>query len=218
MDFKRAFQFLSTLRSNNSKDWFDIHRKEYLQIRSEAVELCAVLIAGISSFDPTVKGLEPSACIFRINRDTRFSANKDPYKTNLGFFINVGGKKANTAGYYLHIEPDASFLAAGIYMPSPLELVKIRQEIDYNYHDFKAILNNTRFKKTFGSFQGEKLSRPPKGYDKDNVAIEYLKQKNYIVLKSLTNKDLCNKSVHSQLLGLFESAQPLVAFLNRALL
>lgn len=218
MDFNRTFQFLSTLRSNNTKDWFDIHRKEYLLIRTEAVELCAVLIAGISCFDPSVKGLEPSACIFRMNRDTRFSANKDPYKTNLGLFINAGGKKANTAGYYLHIEPDASFLAAGIYMPLPTELVKIRQEIDYNFHAFNIILNNERFKNTFGSIQGEKLSRPPKGYDKGNEAIEFLKHKNFIVLKNMTNNELCDKFVQSKLLGLFETAQPMVTFLNGALL
>lgn len=217
MDFKRAFLFLSSLRENNTKEWFDAHRKEYAFIRAEVVELCAGLIAGIGSFDPSVKGLEPSACIFRINRDTRFSANKNPYKTNIGLYINTGGKKANTAGYYLHMEPDASFLAAGIYMPQSVELMKIRQEIDYNLSSFDSIFLNLRFKATFGSLQGEKLSRPPKGYDKENEAIEYLKFKSFIVVKNMKNKELENASVLHQLLSVFETAHPLVAFLNAAL-
>ena len=166
------FSFLAALRENNNKEWFDAHRKEYALIRQEAVDLTSELIAGISRFDPSVKDLEPSSCIFRINRDVRFSANKDPYKTHIGIYVNKGGKKANTAGYYLHLEPQASFIAAGIYAPGPAELATIRQEIDYNLPDFLSVLQKPLFVKEFNALQGEKLMRPPKGYDAENEAVE----------------------------------------------
>lgn len=217
MNFKKTFTFLKALRDNNNKEWFDAHRKDYVLIRKEVVDFCAHLIAGISSFDPSVKGLEPSACIFRINRDVRFSVNKDPYKTHIGIYLNKGGKKSNTAGYYFHLEPDASFVAAGIYAPGSVELAAIRQEIDYHLPHFLSILKKPQFIKEFNTLQGEKLMRPPKGYDAGNEAVEYLKYKSYIVTKHLNNKYLYEGDVPQEVVRLFRLTHPLVDFLNTAL-
>ncbi len=126
--------------------------------------------------------------MFRINRDVRFSKDKSPYKNNMAGYFNVDGKKGNGAGYYLHIEPGKSFAAGGIWMPEPKDLIKIRQEIDYSFDDWKKIITNTSFKKTFTEgIKGEALVRPPKGYDEDNPAIQFIKQKSFIVTKSFTD-------------------------------
>jgi uncharacterized protein (TIGR02453 family) len=127
-----------------------------------------------------LKDVDASKAIFRINRDVRFSKNKAPYKTNFGASINPGGKKSMIAGYYVHIEPGKSFLAAGTYMPEAPYLSAIRQEIDYNLEEFKKIVGAKDFKKEFTSLSVEDaLKTVPKGYDKENPALEFLKLKHF---------------------------------------
>ena len=130
-------------------------------------------------------------CVFRINRDVRFSKNKDPYKTNMGASINSGGKKAMTAGYYFHFEPGGkSFVGGGLYMAEPDKIKKVRQEIDYNWTDFKKILDNKKFKQQYNNLdlsEGISLVREPKGYEKDNPAIQYIKLKT--IVKYIQNNE-----------------------------
>jgi uncharacterized protein (TIGR02453 family) len=155
--------------------------------------------------------------LFRINRDVRFSANKAPYKTNMGAWMNVGGKKLWNAGYYFHIEPGNSFLAAGLYQPEPKLLANIRQEIDYNFDSFKKIVEDKKFVKTFGGLsksEGMTLSRPPKGYDITNPAIDYLKHKSFVATLQITNVELLDKNLLKNTLNHFKQLAPLVQFFN----
>ena len=99
--------------------------------------------------DTTLASLDAKKCMFRINRDIRFSKDKSPYKTNFGASINPGGKISFKAGYYLHIQPGNSFVGGGIYQPMPDVLKKIRQEVDYNFDEFKNIINNKKFKAVY---------------------------------------------------------------------
>ncbi|HUM50159.1 MAG TPA: DUF2461 domain-containing protein, partial [Chitinophagales bacterium] len=161
--------------------------------------------------------LDPKKCIFRINRDVRFSANKAPYKNNLGAYLTKGGKNTNLAGFYLHIEPNNCFLGAGNYIPMPDQLAKIRQEIDYNFADFKKIISSKKFKDSFGELSQEnKLKRPPKGYEETNEAIEYLKLKGFTVFKKLSDEEITSKDFVKIITELSTTVKPFIDFLNGA--
>src|SRR6185436_17723592 len=145
-----TLNFLKALKKNNNKEWFDKNKDKYLAAKENVEGFVDELIKSISTFDKGLMGLRAKDCVFRIYRDVRFAKDKRPYKTNLGASISAGGKKAEVAGYYIHIEPGKSLIAGGRWMPSSDHLKKIRQEIDYNGKKIKKILNDENFKKEFG--------------------------------------------------------------------
>ena len=209
--------FLNNLKKNNNKNWFDEHRKQYNQAREDFLLLIDSLIKNIATFDPPIGNLSAKECIFRINRDVRFSKDKRPYKNNMAGYFNKGGKKSNGAGYYLHIEPGKSFAAGGIWMPEPGVLANMRQEIDYNFEEWKSIVTKNSFRKIFiEGVKGETLTRPPKGYDESNLAIEYLKMKSFIISKPVSDTTLKSKTVCKEVAKLFQSMKPMIDFINRA--
>jgi len=216
MDFKLLMTFLTKLRKNNHKEWFDANRETYEALRQDWVKFVQEMINQSAIFDSDIKHLEAKKCIFRINRDVRFSKDKSPYKTNFGAWMNKGGKKAESAGYYLHLEPGNCFLAGGVYMPNPAQLQAIRQEIDYNYSRFLKILKDKTFVKHFGGLSGDKLSQIPKGYDKDNPAIEYLKHKSFLMYHRIDEKLLKDKGFDKYAVRIFKTMKPLIDFLNEA--
>ena len=213
-----TLKFLKELNRNNNKPWFDEHRKEYENARKDFNLFIDDLIKAIAKFDKSIAGQEAKNCIFRINRDVRFSKNKNPYKNNMAGYFNKDGKKGIGAGYYFHLEPGASIVAGGIWMPEPFVLGNIRQEIDYNFEEWKKIIGNTTFKRVFpeGLENNESLLRPPKGYDIDNRAIHYLKMKTFIVTKKYTDKEILSKSIINDIAGTFRTIKPVIDFLNRA--
>ena len=122
---KTVISFLRSLRRHNDRIWFNEHKDQYLAVKDRIEVLTARLIAGVSEFDPEASRLRPADCLYRIYRDTRFSADKTPYKTHIGIYINPpGGKKSPTCGYYLHLEPDNCLVAGGCWCPA-LKLLRI---------------------------------------------------------------------------------------------
>jgi uncharacterized protein (TIGR02453 family) len=213
-----ALRFLRKLKKNNNKPWFEANRNGYTEAKQEVEAFLEGLIASYGKTDDAISRLTPKDCMFRINRDVRFSKDKSPYKTNFGAFINPGGKKSALAGYYLHIEPGASFAGGGLWMPMPAELAKIRQEIDYNLPEFTAILGAPSFKKQFGLlYSGEDMSlrRVPKGYDNDNPAAEYLKLKSFIATRKLSDEEVASASLKKSCIAAFTALKPLLEFINR---
>jgi len=212
-----TINFLKKLKANNHKDWMDANRDAYLDAKADFETFTAALLQAVAKNDPSIAHLQPKDCTFRINRDVRFSKNKDPYKTNMACYITKGGKKASFAGYYCHVEPGKSFMAGGIWMPEAAVLKKLRQEIDYNFDDFKKIVKAKKFAAFFGDLErgdGVALSRPPKGYEVDNPAIEYLKLKSFIFSTPLEDKMLTDKGLVKHLAGLFSTLKPFIDFLN----
>lgn len=121
---KATIQFLKDLKLNNHKDWFEANRKVYEAAKADYLQFVASVLKGLVANDETLALLQPKDCTFRINRDVRFSKNKAPYKTNMGAGFSKGGKKMMLAGYYFHLEPGASFIAGGVWMPMAPELKK----------------------------------------------------------------------------------------------
>jgi uncharacterized protein (TIGR02453 family) len=214
---QHTLTFLKDLKKHNNKEWFDHHRPDYEIAKANFREFIEELIAGISKFDPAVKHLEAKNCVFRINRDVRFSANKLPYKNNMAATISPGGKKSFTAGYYLQLEPGTAYLAGGMWQPEPAYLSAIRQEIDYNPEEFKKIITAKTFKNYFGGLSDEdKLKATPKGYDKIHPQIELLKHRSFIVVHELTDKTVLSKDFLKHCTTVFKAMHPLNLFLRRA--
>ncbi|MFN8288873.1 MAG: DUF2461 domain-containing protein [Chitinophagaceae bacterium] len=215
-----TLRFLKDLKKNNNKPWFDKNRKAYESAKADFAGFIQAVIDQHGKKDPSIKDLLAKDCMFRINRDIRFSKDKSPYKTNFGASINKGGRKAwNSAGYYFHLEPGGCFTGGGIYMPDPDTLKKVRQEIDYNLPGFKKIIQSGTFKKVYGSLDQSaefSLSRVPKGYEPDNPAAAFLKLKSFIAMTRLTDADLTSRQLIKKTVAAFEALQPLIGFINSA--
>jgi uncharacterized protein (TIGR02453 family) len=211
---KGTFDFLKKLKDNNSKEWFDLNRDNYEASRQNVIEFIDAVLNELSKKDPSIKGQMAKSCLFRINRDVRFSKNKQPYKTNFGASINMEGRKSPKAGYYIHIEPNASFIGGGIYMPDGNLLSKLRQEIDYNSKAFHKILSNKNFKHSYEDLWLEdSLAQPPRGYDKTHPDIKYLKLKSYIATRDITDAHLIEMPTKEWVKHL-SNLTPLIHFLN----
>lgn len=214
-----TIKFLKQLSRNNNKPWFDEHRSDYEAAKADFAQFIQKVIDQHSKKDKSIRHLVAKDCMFRINRDVRFSKNKAPYKTNMGASINRSGKKAeHSAGYYFHLEPGKSFVGGGIWMPPADTLKKIRQEIDYNLKEFSGILKARSFKSVYGELDNSaefRLSRVPRGYEPENPAAEYLKYKSYLSTLAISDEDLTSKTLVTKVTKAFEALQPLIEFLNR---
>ena len=145
----QTLKFLTALKKNNNKPWFDAHRAQYEAARIDFSNFIQLVIDAVQKSDTTITGMTARDCIFRINRDIRFSKDKTPYKSHFGASIKRSGRKSPFAGYYFHCEPGNSFVGGGMWMPEPAALKNMRQEIDYNWDEFQQIINEKNFKKTY---------------------------------------------------------------------
>lgn len=212
--------FIKKLQKNNNKPWFEENRKSFEVAKDDFEKLVKDIITSFGNTDADMAPLEAKNCIFRQYRDIRFSKDKTPYKTHMGASFDKGGKNSGFAGYYLHIEPgNKSMAGGGIWMPEVERLKKIRQEIDYSWNEFSDILNKNDFKTIYGDLaKGEfKLSREPKGYDKANLAIEYLKLKSLVATQTLTDNNLTSADLLQKVVSAFTALMPLIKFINRSL-
>ena len=215
-----TLRFLKELKKNNTREWFEKNRKQYETAKEDFANLIQSVIEKYGRKDEEIASLKSKDCMFRINRDIRFSKDKSPYKTNFGASINRGGKKSIFAGYYFHCEPGNSFVGGGLWMPLPEDLKKVRQEIDYNFDEFKKIIENIKFLSAYKELhKGEdtSLSRPPKGYEENNPAINYIKLKSFIAMTPVADAELTKNNLREKIVNAFESLQPLLKFINRAL-
>lgn len=212
--------FLRNLALHNDRDWFEAHRADYVRARTAVEALVDDVIARLTPTDADVGGLVGAKCLFRIHRDVRFSRNKAPYKTHFGAYLAKGGRQSAHAGYYLHVEPGASFAAAGLWMPEAAALARVRQEIDYGIDEFQAILQAEPFRSRFGDLQQDaetSLSRMPRGYAADHPAASYLKCKSFIASQPLPDERLTDADAAEGVADAFRASIPLVRFLNRSL-
>ncbi|HVI46749.1 MAG TPA: DUF2461 domain-containing protein [Chitinophaga sp.] len=212
-----TLKFLKSLRSNNNKAWFDDHKEAYQAAKTDFESVVQQIIDGLAKQDPSLGGLQVKDAVFRIYKDVRFSKDKTPYKVHMAAAFQPGGKKAMSAGYYVHLEPGGNSMAGGgIWMPPAAELKKVRQEIDYNFDEFEKIISNKEFIRRFGKIEGEALKSAPQGYSADNPAIAYLKLKSLVVSHSFSD-DLCTQpSLVKEILKTYATMQPFIKFLNRS--
>lgn len=214
---KQTLQFLSDLNQNNNKEWFDAHKSDYKAAHQNFLEFTQVLIDGLSAFDEGIRNshLEAKKCAMRIYRDVRFSKNKSPYKSNFFAYINKGGKKSPFGGYYFNLEPGASFYGGGVYMPESRVLAGIRQEISFHYPKWIKVVEDEKLLNFYGEIKPSgKLSRPPKGFEKEDPAIDWLKFKGFYTQKNLSDADVLNDKLIQHIMPGYLTVKPLVDFVN----
>ena len=213
---KTTLDFLNGLKYNNNREWFLKNQSGYKEAKNNFESFVQAVINEVAGFDPTMRGLEVKNCVYRINRDIRFSNDKTLYKSHLGAFIVRGGKKNGDkfAGYYFHIEPGKSMIAGGAYMPPSLWLNAIRENISDEPEEFLKILSEKNFIKYFGQIEGEKLKSAPKGYPADHPHIDLLKLKSFLVTNDVTDEDVLDPGFFNHVINVFKSMKPLNDFLS----
>jgi uncharacterized protein (TIGR02453 family) len=179
---KELFEFLRELRENNDREWFKANKTRYEALYKAHITVIQELINRLGAFDPEIVGLDAKSCIYRIYRDIRFSNDKTPYKTHFGAYMTgYGGRTSPYGGYYLHLDPEGSFLSGGVWCPDPKMLKKLRQDIFNNIEEFVGILNDKKFKQLYGGLEGDMLQRMPDGFPKDSPYDYILKHKYFVV-------------------------------------
>jgi uncharacterized protein (TIGR02453 family) len=217
---KQTLDFFRKLKKNNNKPWFDLNRPTYESAKADLETFIQKLIDQLSKFDTDLVGLSASQCLYRINRDIRFSNDKTPYKDHLAASLDRGGKRSGFAGYYFHLEPGESFMGAGIWNPEKEPLQKIRQEIDYNFEEFEGILKGKKFRKLYPEiYTGEnvQMKRLPQGFEKDNPAEYYLRCESWMIITPVSDKELLSPGLTRQTINAFKEAKPFIDFINRAI-
>lgn len=217
---KTVIGFLRQLHRNNNREWFMANKPLYQQALVKFNTFAEGLMESIAVFDPTVRGLTLKDCTYRIYRDVRFSHDKSPYKTHMGVFVAPGGKKSGLTGYYFHIEPDSEvekyryFIVTGTYNLPTAETNSIREDI---------VLEGAGFEKTLKRAEGflfgsdEKYKRVPSGFPTDSPYAEYLKCKNFQLLKPLSEEDILKEGLADWLAKEFYKTMEFKERLNRAI-
>lgn len=206
--------FLLDLKSNNSREWFAASKPFYLDLKENFEEFVSKLIEEFGEFE-NLDGVQVKNCTYRINRDVRFTKNKDPYKTWFSASFSEGGRKSGVMDYYLHIEPNGkSFLGGGMYNPSPDQLAKYRQEIDYNAESLRKIIDQKLFVKTYGQAQGESLKNIPKGFDALHPDADLLKVKTMFFWHHFTDAEVTSDHFVDLVVRKAKLLKPYLDFLN----
>jgi uncharacterized protein (TIGR02453 family) len=214
---KTTMDFLLKIKDNNTREWFVNNRELYNDARENFELIIRKTINQITVLDPIFKGLDAKDCIFRINRDIRFSNDKSPYKTHFGAFIVRGGKKNGDkfAGYYIHLEPgNSSIIAGGAYLPPAPWLKAIREKIDEEPEKLLRIINKPEFLQYFGKIDGDRLKTAPKGYSPDHPYIDLLKFKSFLAVNEVPDSKVLNTDYFNHILNVVRAIKPFNDFLN----
>jgi uncharacterized protein (TIGR02453 family) len=182
------FDFLNSLGRNNNRDWFTAHKDEFLKQQGIIEVVAEELLAELNVHD-LIETPSGKKSMHRIYRDTRFSKDKIPYKTNWsGSFRRA--TKWRRGGYYFHIEPGNSFVGGGFFGPNAEDLRRIREDISFDPEPLRKILQADQFVQNFGSLQGEQLKTTPKGFSADDEAIDLLRYKQFLLIRNFTDKEV----------------------------
>jgi len=212
-----AIEFFKRLKKNNNREWFAKHKTEYEELIKFPMQcLIASLQIPMAKIMPEIE-INPKRNIFRIHRDTRFSKNKSPYKTNVAAVFHLKGHWQDSAGYYVHIEPGNIYVGGGIYMPDGHQIKLIRSAIAERQNEFQSIVNAKVLKKKFGSLEGDKLQRAPLGYSPDNPMIEWLKHKSFYTGVEWKEKECFSEKFLDNIAVVYKDLEPLIRFLNESL-
>lgn len=215
-----TFDFLDELTVNNERAWFEANKHRYeQQVREPALEFIAAMAPALAKFAPNFRA-EPrkvGGSLMRVFRDTRFSRDKTPYKTNVGIqFRHALGKDVHAPGFYVHLATDGCFLAVGCWRPEPEALTRIRDLVAAKPEQWFKARDDRKFAAHW-ALSGERLTRPPRGYAADHPAIEELKYKDYVAVAALDFQDATGRGLVKLAAARFSAATPFMGFLCQAL-
>jgi uncharacterized protein (TIGR02453 family) len=216
---KKTLAFLRALKRNNDREWFRDRKAEYEQhVRGPMVVLLERLAADFRGFAPDLVS-EPRVSLFRIYRDTRFSADKRPLKTNVAaHFPSRKFRKGEGAGLYVEVAPQWVWMGGGIYMPESAELAAIRARVATDHRRLKRVVTSPAFAGAIGDMSGDRLTRVPRGYPTDHPAADYLRHKQFLGFREYPAEFALSPRFYPELLKVFTALTPLIDFLNDAIL
>lgn len=206
-----SFTFLRELQANNNREWFADHKAEYVEGQKQIKALGEAVQERMNEIDVIA-----SLKIYRIYRDVRFSKDKTPYKNSLSGSM-VRATKWRRGGYYFHVEPNGSFLAAGFWNPNAADLSRIRQEIAANPAELREIITAEKFVKYFGQLEGEQLKTAPRGYAKDHPAVDLLRYKQLLVTRYFTDEEVLQPSFVDEIVETFKAIRPFLDYMSEVL-
>lgn len=215
----RTLDFLEKLKANNNREWFALHKASYEE------DVLDVALRFIISMQNPLEDIAPhftavptrvGGSLMRVYRDTRFSKNKLPYKTNIGIqFRHERAKDVHSPGYYVHIDPDDVFVGVGMWRPDADSLRQIRERIATRPAEWRRALDEGRFKRNF-SLGGESLTRPPRGFDKNHECIADIRRKSFIAVRRFEVADCLKPQFQRTVETSFRTAEPFMRFLCAA--
>lgn len=209
-----TLDFMRDLAQNNNRDWFQANRKRYDAVKMEFTALVGQVLKNVSTFE-ALPNTDPKDCIFRINRDIRFSKDKTPYKQNLAAAIGIGGRHSGRIDYYFHIQPgNESFIGAGMWQPTAEHLARFRQEIDYNVESLTDIIDAPDFRAYFPEISGQSIKTAPKGYTADHPNIELLRRKELFFMHRYSDAAVLKPTFADELTKGCRLIKPYCDFLN----
>lgn len=209
---KKVLKFLKEIEENNNREWFTKHKSEYDLIVQENKNFFNQIYLELQKHD-SLSGIH----IYRIYKDVRFSKDKSPYKTNLGAGFSRT-KPMLRGGYYIHLEPNNSFVGGGFWGPSNEDLLRIRKEFETDTTELEKITSDKNFIKYFGELKGEEgVKSAPKGFDKNHPAIDLIKKKQYVVMRKFTDKEVFSDDFPKEILATFLAMRPFFDYMSSVL-
>ncbi len=207
----QIFLFLNELNANNNRDWFNKNKQVFQAHQNDIKEFSYQVQEHLNKEDDIDK-----IKVFRIYRDVRFSLDKTPYKTHFG--ISFHRKKPYLrGGYYIHIQPEKTFIATGFWNPNKEDLLRIRKEIEADGEELKTIINVKSIKSLWGSIQGDEVKTSPKGFSKDHSHIDLIKKKQYMFIKNFDDKEVLNKDFQKKVIEHFKTIRPFLNYMSSVL-
>jgi len=214
----KTLAFLRSLKRNNDREWFRARKDEYERhVRGPMIELISRLATDMKAFAPELVA-DPKKSLYRIYRDTRFSEDKTPLKTNAAaVFPPRGFPRHEGAGLYVEIAPGWVWMGGGLYMPPSTSLHAIRERIAATHPRLHRLVTTAEFKRVIGEMSGDRLTRVPRGYLKDHPAAHYLQFKQFLGFREFKPDFATSREFYPELLTTFKALTPLIRFLNSAI-
>lgn len=204
--------FLNKLKRNNNRDWFNEHKPEFQQLQIGIKKFYNDIKLNLEQHDEIEKFK-----LFRIYRDVRFSKDKTPYNYHFAGSFSRSGKKLR-GGYYLRIRPGESFLAGGFWQPNKEDLFRIRKEIEFSDKELRSILSEKEFKNVFGGvLVGEELKTAPKGFSKEDPAIDLIRKKGFVAVRNFTDEEVLSPNFLTEVNRSFKSLRPYFDYMSEVL-
>ena len=210
-----GFEFLNLLKKNNNRDWFNAHKARYLSELEIIENFAENLLREMNKHD-VIETVSGKKSLHRIYRDIRFSKDKTPYNAHWGGGFKRASKQRR-GSYYFHLSPGSSFIAGGFWGPEPNDLKRIREEFAYDAKPFRKILKNKSFISTFGTLTGEQIKTSPKGFNTDDEAIDLLRYKQFLLVKSFSDKEVLSKDFLKKVNETFRQMRPFLDYMSEVL-
>jgi len=208
---KSTLEFLSKLKENNNRDWFNEHKPKFQIEQNKVKQFYNSIMRQLKTHDD-IEQLK----MYRVYRDVRFSKDKTPYKPHFAGSFSRATKKLR-GGYYLRIRPGESFLAGGFWQPNKEDLLRIRKEFEMDSQEIREIMNDENFRNFFGKLQGDSLKTAPRGFDKNHPDLDLIRMKQFIVVRNFSDEEVLASNFLEEIDQSYKAMRPYFNYMSEIL-